>query len=114
MIETKQSACDIMHRSGHGSEEVFDRRFRAHFGASLIVATYVWELLLRESELPVEATMLRFLWSLMLMMNYDTEEVNCTKAAGVDEQTFREWAWFFIHEISYLEAFVVSVFLSLL
>jgi len=60
MIEMKQSACDIMHRSGHGSEEVFDRHFRTHFGASLVVATYVWELLLRESELPAEATMLRF------------------------------------------------------
>jgi len=30
MIEMKQSACDIMHHSGHGSEEVFDHRFHAH------------------------------------------------------------------------------------
>jgi len=110
MIEMKQSACNIMHRSGHGSKEVFDHCFRAHFGTLLVVSTFVWELFLWESEWLVEATMLRFLWSLMLMMIYDTEEVNCMKAVNIDEQTFCEWAWFFIHEISYLEAYVITAF----
>ena len=43
-------------------------------------------------------------------MVYDAEQVNCTHAAGVDEQTFREWSWHFIDAISYLEADVVGLF----
>lgn len=107
--EMEQAALQIMQRSSYQSEQVFDRCFRAHFGASLTVACFVWELLLREAELPNEATVERFLWACMLMKTYATEEVNCSKASGVDEQTFREWAWFFVFEISYLEPHVVSV-----
>jgi hypothetical protein len=45
----------------------------------------------------------------MLLKCYSNEEVNCTYASGVDEQTFRKWAWFFIDQISFLESEVVSV-----
>ena len=47
-------------------------------------------------------------------MVYDAEQVNCTHAAGVDEQTFREWSWHFIDAISYLEADVVGLFAGFL
>lgn len=33
----------MFHRTGYGSELVFDRRFRAHFGASPQVAAYTWD-----------------------------------------------------------------------
>jgi len=106
------AANKIMHRSGYGSETLFDRRFRSHFGVSTQVAAFVWDLLQVHGDLPSEdegATMERYLWGLMLMMCYCTEDVNCTLASGVDEQTFRAWAWFFVDHISFLDAEVVSL-----
>jgi hypothetical protein len=99
----------MLHRSGHGSDLVFERRFRAHFGASPQVVAYTWDLL-RQNDVDLDegATIDRFMWSLLLLKCYLTEEVNCSHICGVDEQTFRKWAWFFIDQISFLEADIVS------
>jgi hypothetical protein len=42
-----------------------------------------------------------------------TEEFNCTKASGVDEQTFRRWAWDFVERVAELESVMESSSLSL-
>lgn len=102
-------AKNMLHRSGHGSDLVFERRFRSHFGASPKVVAYTWDLLRQKDvDLDAGATIDRFMWSLFLLKCYSTEEINCSHLFGVDEKTFRKWAWFFIDQISFLEADVVS------
>jgi len=104
----------ILHCSGKGSSQIFDRCFCSHFGVSPFVAGHCWELLQQEQELTGQQTDLhttdRCLWSLMLLMGHGTEETNMTKAAGVDEQTFRTWAWDFVGRICDLESVVTSFF----
>jgi hypothetical protein len=41
------------------------------------------------------------------MKTYGTEE-NLAATAGVDEKTFRKWAWMFVFELSALKGDVVS------
>ena len=60
--------------------------------------------------LPERATQEPLLWGLLLMKSYDSEVNNAACVGGVDEGTFREWSWFFIYKILYLESFVVSTF----
>ena len=91
-----------------GSKVVRDRRIRAWTGCSLRVIAKVWYLLERGRDLPELATKERLLWALYLMKSYPTEEVAAAACGAVDEGTFREWAWFFIEEISYLADEVVS------
>ena len=83
------AAKHILHHSGVGSSAVFECCFSAHFGCSPQVATWTWDLLQQEFTLEAGHTMECFLWGLMLMMVYSVEEVNCTMASDVDEQTFR-------------------------
>jgi len=108
--EITGAANGLFGRSGTGSQLIYERRFHAHFGVSPQVAACTWDLLQEHcGPHPAEATMDRFLWGLLLLMCYDVEQVNCTKAAGCDEQTFRTWSWYFIDQISYLEPHVVSL-----
>lgn len=44
----------------------------------------------------------------MFLKIYETEETMCTLAGGVDDDTFRKWAWLFIEAIASLKPFVVS------
>jgi hypothetical protein len=110
-----EAANTILRRTDRGSSLVFERRFRAHFGVSSFVASQCWELLVQQEhqDLTELHSIDRYLWALMLLMNYDTEEVNCTKASGVDEQTFRRWAWDFVERVAELESVVESSSLSL-
>jgi hypothetical protein len=93
-----------------GSAVTMERRFRAWFGASATVAAKAWTLLTGVNgwERPAEAKE-KFLWALMLLKRYETEENLAASAGGVDEKTYRKWAWFFVDMLSYLEPDVVSV-----
>jgi len=46
----------VLHRSGKGSSQIFDRHFRPHFGVSPFVAGRCWELLQQEQELTGQLT----------------------------------------------------------
>ena len=48
------------------------------------------------------------LWGLMFLKIYASEGVLATLAGGVDEKTFRKWAWRFVDAIADLEDDVVS------
>ena len=48
------------------------------------------------------------LWALMLLKLYAAESVLRTLAGGVDEKTYRKWAWLYVYEISDLQYKVVS------
>jgi hypothetical protein len=92
-----------------GSAVTMERRFRAWFGTSATVVAKTWTLLTEVNgwERPAEAKG-KFLWALMLLKRYETEENLAVSAGGVDEKTFRKWAWFFVDLLSYLEPDVVS------
>jgi len=105
---------EIMKRSPHKSEDVFDRRWKAFFGVGPPVVTDVWSRLhinLDEPELN-GAEPPHLLWALMFLKQYGTEETMSTyakAAAAVDEQTYRKWSKIFIRRISHLKDQVVSV-----
>jgi hypothetical protein len=92
-----------------GSAVTADRRFRAWFGTSATVATMAWTLLRSDDEWKsLTKAKERFLWALMLLKRYKTEENLAASAGGVDKKTFRKWAWHFVDMISFLEPDVVS------
>jgi hypothetical protein len=92
-----------------GSAVTMERRFRAWFVTSATVVAKAWTLLTEVNrwERPAEARG-KFLWALMLLKRYETKERLTVSAGGVDEKTFRKWAWFFVDMLSYLEPDVVS------
>lgn len=91
------------------SELVRDRRIRAWIGCSATVASKAWMLLEdagAQESLGRGASMNRFLMALMMLKSYPTEIVGASRG-GCHEETFTEWAWAFIDELSYLETTVV-------
>jgi hypothetical protein len=74
-----------------GSRSVQDRQVRAWFGCSLNVLAKTWLLLSSQfpnQRLPEQATKERFLWAIILLKSYDTEEVNASCIGGVNEGLF--------------------------
>ena len=92
------------------------RRFRSKFGTSPQVVVAAWKLV-DENEYPPlpggTKKLEHMLWALMLLKEYGTEE-DLAEAAGVDEKTFRKWAWLWAEKLSWLEMDLVSnhVFLT--
>ena len=85
-----------------------DRDFREFFGCGLHVASEIWDLLVRQNELPESGCHYHLLWALMLLKIYGKEKTLCTLAGGVDKKTFRKWSKEFILAIAKLESTVVS------
>lgn len=94
------------------SKKVRDRRMIGWVGATQGMLARAWYLLEEQFDgvMPHGATQERFLWGLLLLKNYDTVENNASRCGGVDEKTFRKWAWWFLSELSYLETVVVWSF----
>jgi len=55
-----------------------------------------------------------FLWAFVILKSYDVEENNTSRVSALDEGTFRQWSWWFIEELSYLESEVVRLLLLFL
>ena len=104
--EFEQLGMAIMQRRTGGSEQTRNRRFRSHFGVTPEICAHVWGLL-DPTTLPEHTEKKHLLWSLMFLMLYETESINCTMVGGVDEKTFRSWSWLLIDEVSMLEGDVV-------
>ena len=62
-----------------------DRDFREFFGCGLHVASELWDLLVREKELPENGCHCHLLWALMFLKIYGKEKTLCTLAGGVDK-----------------------------
>ena len=80
--------------------------FVAFFGTSANVLAIVWKLLF-ENFLLDDAKYVHLLWGCMLLKQYSGDRV-LSAVAGVNEKTFRKWAWKIIDGISWLEGDVVS------
>jgi hypothetical protein len=104
----EQLGSELMQRDSGRQTRTGDRRFRSTFGTTAVVCCRLWHLLQPVQTMQQGASPRHLLWALMLLKIYSTESVLSTMAQGVDEKTFRKWAWMFIDEISYLEASVVS------
>jgi hypothetical protein len=85
------------------SEDKRLRIFKGHFGLSPVHTAMLW-ILLGENNWFIsksEPNPQHLLWALLLLKQYSTEIVLAGKA-GVDEKTFRKWAWHYIEGISKL------------
>jgi hypothetical protein len=87
------------------STETSNQRFKAHFGVPPEICADVW-LRLNPSTLPHKATIEHLLWSFFLLRQYPKEAIGAT-IAGVHEQTWRNWSWYFVDRVSQLEVDVV-------
>jgi len=96
------------------SEGVRDQQIRAWTGCSTTVLAKAWDLLCRAGPLQEGATMECFLWAFVILKSYDVEENNTSRVGALDEGTFRQWSWWFIEELSYLESEVVCLLLLFL
>lgn len=84
-----------------------DRKFRALFGCGPLDVATIWRMMEEHEFFPEGGGMVHMMWGLLLMKTYGTENMLCT-TTGVDEKTFRKWAWQFISAIADLEPVVVS------
>ena len=103
-------AFDMLRRGKFtNSEAVRATRMRGWFGTSSLTIAKIW-ILLEENvgdDWPEPATKERLLWAFLFMKSYDTEINAAARCGGVDEQTFRVWAWWFVEEMANLETTVV-------
>ena len=83
------------------------RRFKAHFGTSPLVCSIMWSMI--STEVPSGASFLHLLWGLLFLKVYATESVLCGIVGGVDEKTFRKWAWLMVEKMAGLKTRIVSV-----
>lgn len=97
-------------RSVPESKNVRDRRMIGWIGATSETLARAWYLLEKDGEyiMPRGATKERFLYGLLLLKNYDTDENNAARCGSIDEKTFRKWAWWFLEELTNIEDVVVS------
>ena len=102
--------CIMKRRPSKGSRKIFNRRWRAHFGASLEVCCDAWVLL------PdwIKTDMKYFLWAILFFKLYPKENVACTMVGGIDEKTWRNKIWPMIEQLSLLELIKVSTIYLLL
>ena len=85
--------------------------FRSIFGTSPKVCETIWYRLSPEETMEAGSSPIHMLWALMLMKVYANENVLRSMAATPKPtaKTWRKWAWYFVFEISYLEASIVSI-----
>ena len=85
-----------------------DRSFRELFGIALEPAVSTWNLMIKSEYLPKGGTPYHFLWTLMFLKVYGSEEQMCILANIKDPKTFRKWVWKFIPAISSLESMILQ------
>jgi len=113
--EFKSLGTELMNRSPGGSQKVFLERWTQHYFAEPEVITNTWKRLAVDIESDPDAPgdkiaePVHLLWAAMFLKVYATESV-LSGVCGVDEDTFRKWAWYMVEKVSYLEHEVVSFF----
>ena len=88
-------------------------RYAAIFGLSTEHTAILWYRLVEAHytnstySLPSSASPNHLLWGLLFLKAYNTEHVNAS-VTGVDEKTFRKWAWVVVKAIGDLYNSMVS------
>ena len=89
------------------SSERSQKIFKDFFGCSPDIAAEIWALLLLYTDfINAKSCPFYFLCGLLLLKLYNTEE-QLAGMAGCHPDTFRKWAWYYVHAISYLEGELV-------
>ena len=83
-------ALTMMRKEVH-SEAIFERRFRAMFGANLQVVTDLWCILPHVND----GEPRHMLWALLFLRVYNTEELNAL-ITSCSEKCFRKWSHTYI------------------
>ena len=91
------------------TSKVYHRRFKSYFGFSARKVAFVWNNLIQIGWTQYErsASPTHLLWALAYMKTYAPEH-KMALDLGIDEKTFRKWAWFFMEGISELCSYFVS------
>jgi hypothetical protein len=88
------------------------RHFHEFFGTSVLIVEKTWELLKRDSLLPVGGRPKHLLWALHFMKVYPKQSPGCSavgaSTGAVDPKTHRKWVWAFIDAVANLVDTVVS------
>ena len=107
MTHILQAREEIMGQSSSTSGKMTeDCRFHAVFGCQSPVALVLSGMVLTEPMVVPGATAVHMMWALMFL-KVSGNETTMSTMAGVDEKTFRKWAWVLIEAISDLESSVV-------
>ena len=93
----------------YDSPRLNEFRFKAMFGVTSTICANGWLITVDGwRDRPAVATKERFLWGLHLLQSYDTKPNLASNVGGVDEKTFREWAWFMLEAFADRQAEIVS------
>ena len=87
--------------------DLFERRWRQHFGVSLDVSVVIWQLMQKNDLITHTTKVEHMLWALYFLKVYPYEGEGASKA-DCYEQKWRERTKAFIHAMSWLELEVVS------
>jgi len=105
----KEEANNLVGGMGeHLSQHTVNRRYSAHFGATIHMTYLLWCMLDVENEGPHGATIMHLLWTLMFLKMYGTVDTLST-TAGVNCNTYRKWIWLLIPKIAGLDGLVSFV-----
>lgn len=91
-----------------GAILVEDRRFREMFGVPPIVCLTAWSMLCTIGSLPLDGTLMYFLWTLCFLKVCAKQGPMAVLCGGADPKTIKKWVWQFIFAIADLEQDVVS------
>ena len=99
----------IMNRSGTGSEETQEHRFKSLFGIPFSIVEILWSIIDPFNDNTLNGVEPKhLLWALMFLKLYGTEDNVVSLAGGCDDKTYRKWVWIMIINLSDLEQEVVS------
>ena len=76
------------------------RRFRSFFGTTPLICVTLWYRC--SVNLPSSASPKHLLWALHFLKSYNSTEI-LASSAGVDEKTYRKWAWMLVHALADLK-----------
>ncbi|KAL7526661.1 hypothetical protein ACHAWF_007363 [Thalassiosira exigua] len=86
-----------------------DLRLRSFFGCGVLIILDAWFRMKTEGLIPEGGMFFHYLWTLMFLKIYGTENVMCGHAGGVDKKTWRNWVWKFVYALSSLEYTVIHI-----
>ena len=85
-----------------------DKQFRALFGCSSDIALILWCFLRDKKLIPAGGSIMQYLWTLLFMKVYPTEDNMKLLTRGTDQKTIRKWVWQFMKAIAETCEYLVS------
>ena len=74
------------------------------FGVTAEVCAIAWDLLEFNDKLPKDGHKEHFMWALIFLKTYKTEDILASDLGGIDEKTLRKWVTVFVKCIADVKA----------